>query len=62
MSFERFLLIMFKGEGSGCWWSQGKITTSSFVVREKGRVVRTLGQGIYYIFLKKPGRNFSEML
>ena len=37
---------MFKGDGRGCWWSQGKITTFSFVVREKVRVVRALGQGI----------------
>ena len=52
---------MFKGDGRGCWWSQGKITTFSFVVREKVRVLRASGYGIYYIFLKKSGRNFSEM-
>ena len=44
------------------WWSQGKITTFSFVVSEKGRVVRASGHGIKYVFLKKSGRNFSEML
>ena len=46
MSFERLLLIMFKGEERPCWWSQGKITTFSFVIREKGKVVRALGQGV----------------
>ena len=43
---QKFRLIMFKGEGSGCWCSEGKITTFSFVVREKSRIVRALGQRI----------------